>query len=199
MDIVRTNKKKKRTPIYIAVGILAVIGISAWLFQLEPAPPSMDDASAWRDTVRRGDMLREVRGPGTLVPENIRFITAVTNGRVEQVFVLPGAQVKPGTPLLVLSNPEVQRQMLDAQAQLTSAQSQLVSLEATLEQSRLNLESSVAAMRTSYNNAVRNATLQEQLQKSGVAVPNDVAAAKDQLEEAKKRLEVEEKRLEVQK
>ncbi|MGH7461889.1 MAG: efflux RND transporter periplasmic adaptor subunit, partial [Longimicrobiales bacterium] len=92
----------------------------------------------------------------------------------------------------------VQRQMLDAQAQLTSAQSQLVSLEATLEQSRLNLESSVAAMRTQYNNAVRNANLQEALQARGVAVPNDVAAAKDQLEEAKKRLEVEQKRLEVQ-
>src|SRR5262245_56881641 len=197
MDIVRTNKKKKRTPIYIAVGILAVIGISAWLFQLEPASPSMDDASAWRDTVRRGDMLREVRGPGTLVPENIRFVTAVTNGRVEQVFVEPGNRVKPGDPLLTLSNPDVQSQALQAQQQLSSAQSQLISLQASLEQSRLNQEAAVATIRTQYNNAERTNKLQAELQSKGVAVQMEVAQAKDQLAELKTRLEIEKKRLEV--
>ncbi|MGH7467625.1 MAG: HlyD family secretion protein [Longimicrobiales bacterium] len=197
MDVIRTNKKKKRTPIYIAVGVIAAIGVTVGLSQMEPAPPSMDDASAWRDTVRRGDMLREVRGPGTLVPENIRFVTAVTNGRVEQVFVLPGARVQPGTPLLVLSNPDVQRLSLEAQQQLTNAQSQLVSLEASLEQTRLNMESSVATIRAMYNNAVRVAKLQEELQKSGVAVKNELEQAKDQLEEAQKRLETEQKRLVV--
>jgi multidrug resistance efflux pump len=197
MDVIRTNKKKKRTPIYIAAGVIAAIAITVGLSRMEPAPPSMDDASAWRDTVRRGDMLREVRGPGTLVPENIRFVTAVTNGRVEQVFVLPGARVQPGTPLLVLSNPDVQRLSLEAQQQLTNAQSQLVSLEASLEQTRLNMESSVATIRAAYNNAVRQAKLQEELQKSGVAIKNEVEQAKDQLEESQKRLETEQKRLEV--
>jgi HlyD family secretion protein len=197
MDIVRTNKKKKRTPIYIAAGVVSVIAISAWLSTLEQAPPSMDDASAWRDTVRRGDMLREVRGPGTLVPENIRFVTAVTNGRVEQVFVEPGARVKPGDPLLTLSNPDVQSQALQAQQQFSSAQSQLISLEASLEQSRLNQEAAVATIQTQYNNAERTNKLQAELQTRGVAVQNEVAQAKDQLEELKTRLDIEKKRLQV--
>jgi multidrug resistance efflux pump len=197
MDVIRTNKKKKRTPIYIAAGVIAAIAITVLLSGMEPAPPSMDDASAWRDTVRRGNMLREVRGPGTLVPVNIRFITAVTNGRVEQVFVLPGAQVQPGTPLLVLSNPDVQRFALEAQQQLTNAQSQLVSLQATLEQSRLNQEGAVASIRSQYNAAVRNAKLQDELQSRGVAIANEVAQAKDQLEELKTRVEIEQQRLTV--
>jgi multidrug resistance efflux pump len=197
MDIVRTNKKKKRTPIYIAAGVVSVIAISAWLTTLEQAPPSMDDASAWRDTVRRGDMLREVRGPGTLVPENIRYVTAVTNGRVEQVFVQPSARVKPGDPLLTLSNPDVQSQALQAQQQFSSAQSQLISLEASLEQARLSQEATVAAIQTQYNAAVRAEKLQAELQSKGVAVAMEVAQAKDQLAELKTRLEIEKKRLEV--
>ena len=197
MDVIRTNKKKKRTPIYIAAGVLSVIAITAFLSQMEPAAPSMDDASAWRDTVRRGDIVLDVRGPGTLVPENIRFVTAVTNGRVEQVFVLPGAQVQPGTPLLVLSNPDVQRFALEAQQQLTNAQSQLVSLQATLEQSRLNQEGVVASITSQYNAAVRQNKLQESLQAKGVAVVNEVAQAKDQLEELTKRLDLEKQRLTV--
>ena len=155
MDVVRTNKKKKRTPIYIAVGVIAVIGITVGLSQLEPAPPGVDGGAIWRDTVRQGNVVRQVRGPGTLVPEQIRWLTAVTAGRVEQKLVLPGAKVSPGTPLLLLSNPDVQLRALDAQSQLANAESQLVNLQATLETQRLQQEGVVATTRSMYNEAAR--------------------------------------------
>src|SRR5688572_5029990 len=197
MDVVRTNKKKKRTPIYIAAGVIAAVAITVGLSQMEPAAPTVEDAAAWRDTVRRGDMLREVRGPGTLVPEQIRWVVAVTSGRVEQVFVLPGAKVQPGTPLLIMTNPDVQRQSLEAQQQLSNAQSQLISLKANLETQRLQQETSVASAKSAFNTAVRDFKLQEELKAKKMAADNEYARAQDALEEAKKRYEGEQKRLEV--
>jgi HlyD family secretion protein len=197
MDVVRTNKKKKRTPIYIAAGVIAAVAITVGVSQMEPAAPTVEDAAAWRDTVRRGDMLREVRGPGTLVPEQIRWIVAVTSGRVEQVFVLPGAKVQPGTPLLIMTNPDVQRQSLEAQQALSNAQSQLISLRANLETQRLQQETSVAQAKSAYNTALRDFKLQEELKIKKMAAANEYARAEDALTEAKQRYEGEQKRLEV--
>ena len=198
MDVERTNKKKKRTPIYIGAGVIAVIGITVGLSKMKPAPPSVDGAAIYRDTVKQGNVVRQVRGPGTLVPEQIRWITAVTAGRVEQKLVLPGATVGPGTPLLMLSNPDVQLRALDAQRQLANAESQLVNLVATLETQRLQQEGVVATTRSAYNEAARNAKLQEELATKGIGAKNDVARARDQLAELEQRLELEKKRLEVQ-
>ncbi len=197
MDVVRTNKKKKRTPFYIAAGVIAAVAITVGLSQMEPAAPVVEDAAAWRDTVRRGNMLREVRGPGTLVPEQIRWVVAITNGRVAQVFVLPGAKVTAGTPLLVLTNPDVQRQALDAQSQLSNAQSQLISLQANLETQRLSQQTAVVQAQTAYNAAVRDAKLQDELKAKGMAAPNEVARAQDALVEAQERREGQKKQLEV--
>ena len=197
MDVVRTNKKKKRTPIYIAAGVITAVAITVGLSQMEPAAPTVEDAAAWRDTVRRGDIPREVRGPGTLVPEQIRYIVAVTSGRVDQVFLLPGAKVSPGTPIMVMSNPDVQREALQAQQQLSNAQSQLISLKANLETQRLQQETSVASAKSAYNTAVRDFKLQEELKSKNMSAANEYARAQDALEEAKKRYEGEQKRLEV--
>ena len=197
MDVVRTNKKKKRTPIYIAAGVIVAVAITVGLSQMEPAAPTVEDAAAWRDTVRRGDIPREVRGPGTLVPEQIRYIVAVTSGRVDQVFLLPGAKVSPGTPIMVMSNPDVQREALQAQQQLSNAQSQLISLKANLETQRLQQETSVAQAKSAYNTAVRDFKLQEELKAKNMSAANEYARAQDALEEAKKRYEGEQKRLEV--
>ena len=197
MDVVRTNKKKKRTPIYIAAGVIAAVAITVGLSQMEPAAPTVEDAAAWRDTVRRGDIPREVRGPGTLVPEQIRYIVAVTSGRVDQVFLLPGAKVSPGTPIMVMSNPDVQREALQAQQQLSNAQSQLISLKANLETQRLQQETSVAQAKSAYNTAVRDFKLQEELKAKNMSAANEYARAQDALEEAKKRYEGEQKRLQV--
>ncbi|HSL71860.1 MAG TPA: HlyD family efflux transporter periplasmic adaptor subunit [Longimicrobiales bacterium] len=197
MDIVRTNKKKKRTPYYIGGGLTAAAAVTFWLSGLKPAPPSVDAGAVWRDTVRRGNMIREVRGPGTLVPEQIRWITAVTAGRVEQKLVQQGDKVQPGTPLLMLTNPDVQLRALDAQRQYSDAQSQFINLTATLETSRLNQEAQVATVRSLFNEAVRTAKLQEELAAKKIAAQNEVERARDQLKELKERLEIEQKRLAV--
>ena len=197
MDIVRTNKKKKRTPYYIGGGLAAAAAVTFWLSGLKPAPPSVDAGAVWRDTVRRGNMIREVRGPGTLVPEQIRWITAVTAGRVEQKLVQQGDKVQPGTPLLMLTNPDVQLRALDAQRQYSDAQSQFINLTATLETSRLNQEAQVATVRSLFNEAVRTAKLQEELAAKKIAAQNEVERARDQLKELKERLEIEQKRLAV--
>src|SRR2546425_11723165 len=102
-------------------------------------------------------MVREVRGPGTLVPEHIRFITALAAGRVDRVLAQPGQTVQPGTVLLELSNPDVQIQSLQAEQQLTAAQAQLVSLRTSLQAQRLTQEGVVATTHTEYGDAKRQA------------------------------------------
>jgi multidrug resistance efflux pump len=164
---------------------------------MKPAPPSVDAGGVWPDTVRRGNITREVRGPGTLVPEQIRFITAVTSGRVEQRMVQQGDKVHPGSPLVRLSNPDVQLRALDAQRQLSDAQSQLIQLRATLETQRLNLESAVATTQSQHNEAVRNAKLQEELASRNVGIKNELERARDQLKETEERLKGDKKRLDV--
>jgi multidrug resistance efflux pump len=197
MDIVRTNKKKKRTPIYIAATVVGAVAITVLLSQMKPAPPSVDAGGVWPDTVRRGNIIREVRGPGTLVPEQIRFITAVTSGRVEQRMVQQGDKVHPGSPLVRLTNPDVQLRALDAQRQLSDANSQLIQLRATLETQRLNLESAVATTQSQYNEAVRNSKLQEELAQRGVGIKNELERARDQLKELEERIKGDKKRLDV--
>ncbi|MHB1170605.1 MAG: RND transporter, partial [Longimicrobiales bacterium] len=118
MDKPRANPKRKRKPLYIGGGVVLAALITLGLSQLKPAPPGVERAAIWTDTVHRGPMVREVRGPGTLVPEDIWLIPAITAGRVDEIFARPGTQVQAGTPLLRLSNPDVQLQLLEAERQL---------------------------------------------------------------------------------
>src|ERR1044072_6321407 len=108
------------------MGNFAFVITTEAVAKLKPAAPPVE--SPWTDKVKRGPMVREVRGPGTLVPEEVHWISAVTEGRAERVLVQPGATVKPGTVLLELSNPDEQLQSLDAERALTAAQAQLVQL-----------------------------------------------------------------------
>lgn len=198
MDKPRTNKPKKKGPWYIAGAIVGAALITLGLSRLKPAPPSVDKAAVWTDTVRRGEMVRAVRGPGTLVPVNIQLIPAVTAGRVEEIFLRPGASVKPGTELLRLSNPDVELQLLEAERQLNQAQAQLVSLRATLQTQRLAQEASVATIQSQYNDAARQQKVNDQLIEKGLIDRNTYEQQKDQFEELQKRLGIEQKRLEVQ-
>src|SRR6266545_7254690 len=151
VDIPRppTNKRRQR---YLQGGIAAgaVVLLTIFLTSLKPAAPGVDRATVQVDTVRQGTMVREVRGPGTLVPEHIRFITALSAGRVDRVLAQPGQTVTPGTVLLELSNPDVQIQSLQAEQQLTAAQAQLVSLRTTLQAQRLTQEGVVATTHREY-------------------------------------------------
>src|SRR5262245_43608325 len=118
MDVARPDQSRKRRRRRLLLGIstvaaLAVITIG--LSKLQPAVPTVERASVWMDTVKRGQMLRQVRGNGTLVPEQIQFVQSETDGRVERICVLPGAEVKPETILLELSNPELKQAAFDAE------------------------------------------------------------------------------------
>ena len=197
MDKVRTDKKKKRGPWYIGGGILAAAVITAGLSQLKPAAPSVDEATVYTDTVRRGSFLRQVRGPGTLVPEQILIVSARTNGRVEEIYVQPSVQVETGTPLLRLSNPDVQLQMLEAERLLTQARSQLIQLQAQLQTQTLTQEAAVATAQSTFNEARRQAAEGDELAARGLIARNEASRRQDVLEEARQRLDAAKKQLEI--
>src|SRR5688572_11510651 len=158
MDIPRPSTKKRgRWIIGVAIALLLVV-TSVALSRLEPAAPTVEAAGVWRDTVERGTMVRQVRGPGTLVPEQIRYISAVTAGRVERVLVQPGITVTPETPLVVLSNPDVQLQAMEAQRLLAGAEADRATLRAQLENNRLTQEAAVATVRAQHREAMRELT-----------------------------------------
>jgi HlyD family secretion protein len=197
MDRPRSNPKKKRAPLYIAGGVVAAALITLGLSQLKPAAPRVDRGALWVDTVRRGPLVIQVRGPGTLVSEQIRYIPAVTAGRVEEVLARPGTEVDAGTVLLRLSNPDVELQLLESERQLSQAESELLNLRATLQTQALNQESVVAQMRSQFNDAERNVRTSEELASKGLISANEAARARDQIEEYRQRLEIEQQRLAV--
>jgi HlyD family secretion protein len=199
MDKPRTSTKKKRQPIYIGGGIAVAALITLGLSQLKPAPPSVDGAAMYTDTVRHGELVRQVRGPGTLTPEHIRILPAITAGRVEEIYARAGTHVEPGTMLLRLSNPDVELQLLESERQYNGAQTELINLRANLQTQVLTLEGAVAQSQSTYNEAVRQAKTAEELAAKGLIAANDASRAKDQVEEARKRLEIERQRLELAK
>src|SRR5436189_5174278 len=121
MDIPRQSAaqaRRRRRIIYAILGVLVIAGITMGLSKLKPAAPSVEAATLWPDTVKRGPMLRQVRGLGTLVPEDIRWIPATTQGRVEKIILRPGAIVKPDAVILELTNPQLDQEMMDAELKL---------------------------------------------------------------------------------
>jgi multidrug resistance efflux pump len=179
------------------VALIAVVLTTVGLARLKPAVPSVEAGTLWMDTVKRGPMLREVRGPGTLVPEQIRWVSALTAGRVERIFVQPGARVESSTLLLELSNPDVQLESLDAQRQLTLAEAETASLRAQLETALLAQEAALATARSDYQEAKRGVAAAERLNQEGLNSTNEVERARDRATELETRLEAEEKRLDI--
>jgi HlyD family secretion protein len=197
MDIPRdTTRSKAKRRLLMAVGGALLIASTVALARLEPAAPSVDRASLWTDSVRIGTMVRQVRGPGTLVPERIRFISAVTAGRVERVLALPGMEVNPETPLVQLSNPEVQLQAMEGQRQLAGSAAGLANLSAQLENQRLNQEAVVESVRSQHREATRQAEASRQLADRGLIPRLEFERVQDTAFEMARRLEIEEKRLE---
>jgi multidrug resistance efflux pump len=195
LDIPRTPAKKRaRWILGGGATFVLLIGTLA-IGRLEPAAPSVERSGLWPDTVKRGTFIRQVHGPGTLVPEQIRFISAVTAGRVEKILVQPGAQVTPETVLLELSNPDVQLQMMEAQRQVAASEATLANLRATLENQRLNQEAAVASTLSEYREAQRQVEANRELAKRGLIATLDFKRSEDTAEELSTRLEIEKKRL----
>lgn len=171
MDIARPSQarqKKIRRIAYGGAGLAAVLLITLGLSRLKPAAPRVDRATVWVDTVKRGPMLRQVRGLGTLVPEEIRWIPATTEGRVERIVIQPGTAVKAESVVLELSNPETELQALDAESQLRAAEAQYTELKVRLESQRLDQEAAAARIQADYHQARLRADADAQLAKEGI-------------------------------
>ena len=174
MDIQRpasvARQKKMRRIMFAVVGVLVIGVVSVVLARLKPAAPTVEQATVWVDTVKRGDMNRNVRGLGTLVPvdEARRLIPAVTQGRVERILIRPGVEVTPETVILELSEPTVQQALADAEQQLRGAEADYTSLEARLESDRLTQRSSAAAIHADYRAAQLQKEVDENLAKDGL-------------------------------
>ena len=202
MDIPRKSQARKRLVRRILLGVLlvgAVAGISWYLQRLQPAAPSVDRATVWIDTVKRGEMIRQVRGIGTLVPLEIRWLPAITDGRVEQKLVLPGAHVNPDTVLLVLSNPQLELETLNAEWDWKAAESAYTDLKVKLDNQQLAQEAEEARIRSDYSQATLRAEADENLAKLGLIPDLTLKLDKVTAQELGNRLEIEKRRLEANK
>jgi HlyD family secretion protein len=194
-DVVR--KKKLRRILYGAAALVVIILITVGVSKLKPAAPGVDRSVVWIDTVKRGDMVRQVRGSGTLVPEEIRWIPATTQGRVERILLRPGAQVRPETVILELSNPELQQSVTEAQLAYQSAQASFQNRKAELESQLLNQQSEVANIEALYKEADLTLEANEQLQKDGLVSGIVLKQSRSRADELKNRLSIAQKRLEI--
>lgn len=198
MDIARPElkqrKRRRQLLIGAAIGIL-VIAAAAGIMALGPAMPSVERSSVLVDTVKRGELLREVRGPGTLVPKEIRWIAAQTSARVEHIRAKPGARVEADTVILELSNPEVDDQLLAATAAHTAAQSDLAAKRTDLRSRLLDQQSALAQARTDYETARMQAESEKVVAEKGIIPAVQYRKSLVALEQLKYRVGIEEQRV----
>ena len=199
MDIKRDPPKKHKRNALIALGVVAAVMLTVALSKLEARPPSVARAEVIIDSVQRGPLIRQVRAPGTLEPENVRYVAAVVSGRVENRPLRPGAMVTRNTVILVLSNPDEQMLLLTAQEALAQAEQNLVTLRGSLQSNKLAQEAAIARVRTLLSVAERNKATFEALDQSrkGLASENELKAAREQVVELTTTLRIEEERLKL--
>jgi HlyD family secretion protein len=197
MDIQRPSNaraKKIRRIAYGTVGVILIAGVTVGLSRLRPAAPSVDAATIWPDTVKRGPMLREVRGLGTLIPEDIRWIPAQTDSRVDRIVLRPGAIVKPDSIIVELSDPQLQRDALDAEYQLRGAEADYDNLKVQVRSDLLNQRAAAASVRSDYEQAKLQNEVDDQLHKQGLAADVTAKLSKVRAEQLAIRTELEDER-----
>jgi HlyD family secretion protein len=198
MDIPRPNvaaKKRQRRIIIISAVAVGVVLATFALSRLKPAVPSVDRSTVWIDTVKRGPMVRQVRGLGTLVPEEIRWIPTNTEGRVDKIIVRPGAHVEPDTLILELTSPELEQAAHDAELQAKAAEAELTTLRATLQREVLDQESTAARVHSEYEQAKMERQTDDQLARNGLVAELTYKTAKVKEAELVNRDQIEQKRL----
>ena len=189
------KRKRQRQMVLGGVALVVVISISAALARLEPAAPSVDRSVVLTDTVKRGSIVRQVRGVGTLVPEDTRWIPALTEGRVERILLRPGAQVTAASVILELSNPQVEQDASAARLALRSAEASLANLKVQLHNERLTQESTVAGANADYQQARLEAEAKESLAKEKLIGSLELKQAQIKADTLKTRLDIEQRRL----
>jgi HlyD family secretion protein len=201
VDIIRDTRpqKKKKRIIWGSAIVGGVAVITVIIQSLPSAAPTVEGGTIWRDTVERGEMIRQVRGPGTLVPEQMRWITAVTPGRIDQIISLPGTVVSAGDVIMRMSNPDVDMQLLQAQQQLSQAQAALSQLKTNLQTQELQQRGTVATVRTQYLEAKRTYDTNQKLfdENPNLVARADLDHSKELADELAQRLQLEQDRLKV--
>lgn len=197
MDVPRPHaarQKRKRRILVIGGSVLLLATATVLLSRLKPAVPSIDRSTVWIDSAKRGPMIRQVRGLGTLVPEEIRWIAANTEGRVEKIIVRPGAHVEPETVVLELTSPELEQAARDAELKAKGAEAELMTLRATLQRALLDQESATAKVHSEFEQAKMESETNDQLKRNGLVSDLAYRTAKVKAAELANRDAIEEKR-----
>jgi HlyD family secretion protein len=200
MDIQRPSNaraKKIRRIVYATVAILLVGGVTYGLSRLRPAAPTVDRATIWPDEVKRGPMLREVRGLGTLIPEEIRWIPAQTDSRVDRIVIRPGAIVRPETVILELSDPQLQKDALDAEYQLKAAEAEYANLRVQVNSELMNQKASAAAVRSEFEQSKIQHAVDDKLFQEGIGSEVIAQLSKVKMEQLAVRAGLEDERTEI--
>lgn len=189
------RKKRRRWLLGIFTGA-AVVALSVAVSKLEPALPSVTESALWIRTVQRGSWQRDVRGTGTLVPEEIRWITSSASGRVERIVLRPGAQVEPGTVIIELSNPDLAQQVRNAEMDWQTASAQLASQKANLASTRFSQQASVVDAESAYELAQTELELNQSLAEGGIVAEFALKQKQALVAQAKSRLDLARRQLE---
>ena len=201
MDIKRPPKsklkKKIRTAIMIVVGLAAIGGITYGLTKLKPAAPPLDPSTAVIDTVKRGEMVRDVRGNGTLVPQVTRWVPAPADGRVENILLQAGVEVSPETVIVELSNPQLEQQATDADFQVKASEADEQNLRVKLESDTMTQKAAIATINAQYSQAKLQLDADEGLAKQGYLPELQLKISRVAVQDLANRLKVEQERLAV--
>jgi len=198
MDIQRKGVGKKKVIRLVATLVVLVaagVGITIFLGKLKPAAPGVEMSTLWPDQVKRGPMLREVRGLGTLVPEDTMLITAITDGRIERILIKPGTPVKADSVVMVMTSPELDTQLLDAEYALKAAEADFENLKVTLDKLLLDMQSTVAQVGADYNTAKMQAERDAALAKENLLPAVDARISEVKAKELEGRYAIEQKRV----
>ena len=202
MDIIRedlSEKKRKKRIVMAAAAAGAILLITLGLSKLKPAAPTVEKSTIWMDTVKRGPMVRQVRGPGALVVESsgIRVLSAATEGRVERLLVEPGALVQPDTVILEMSNPELQRDATDAEQAMKAGQAELMNSRVQVKRDMLDQKARAATVESDFHQAQLQAETNEGLHKEGIVASLVLKLSEVRAEELKTRNALEKERLAI--
>ena len=198
MDVIRKDAGRKRMIrriVYISIVVITIPLITWVLSRLKPAAPSVEAATLWPDTVKRGQMKVDRRGLGTLAPEEILFIPAISDGRVEKRLVQQGDRVKPDTILFVLNNPELENSMVDAEFQLKTAEATYTDTQMTLEKQGLDQKAVAATVNADYKQAKLTADRDKELVKEGLIPDLTEKLSSVKADELAQRTKLEQERL----
>src|SRR5215208_4883668 len=201
MDIKRPPKskikKKIRNAVMIVVGVAGLGGITYGLTKLKPAAPTLESSTAVIETVKRGEMVRDVRGNGTLVPEITRWVPAPAQGRVETILLQAGVEVEPSTVIAELSNPQMEQQATDADFQVKAAEADEENLKVKLESDTMTQKAAIATINAQYSQAKLQLDADEKLAKEGLVADLTLKISRVTVQDLANRLKVEQERLAV--